>query len=33
MSTRGLDAEVDYAAQPHVDAVVARLVDGRLQRV
>ena len=33
MATRGLDAEVHYAAQPHVDAVVARLVDGRLLQV
>ncbi len=33
MASRGLDAEVHYAAQIHVDSVVARVVDGRLTRV
>ena len=33
MTSRGLDAEVDYAAQLHADSGVARLHNGRLVRV
>lgn len=33
MTSRGLDAEVDYAAQLHADSGVARLQNGRLVRV
>jgi 2-phosphosulfolactate phosphatase len=33
MTSRGLDAEVDYAAQLHADSGVARLQDGCLVRV
>ncbi len=33
MASRGLDEEVQYAAQMHVDRVVACVIDGRLLRI